>query len=289
MDHGEVLIESIDLNANLSIQTRVALDADALERYQEALRNERDDVERVVLFQDVDRNYWIADGHHRCRAQLALNPDVPIRAEIRPGDKLDALKYALKANARHGLPRNANDLKKALALAEDYHLVDSTDKHAVAEILGCSIRQAERLTRPARSKARRERDKEILIQQTEGKTAREIAANQNVSLGTVSAVFRKRHVAETEQQEKDKDSVPPVSAYDDVEESLQETVEHDSYLPQGNIPDCWNRLAAALSDLQKELPDQDELVGSAPSSTWEQIVEIQSYLTDALQKARRAA
>ena len=288
MDHGEVLIESIDLNANLAIQTRVALDADALERYQEALRNERDDVERVVLFQDVDQNYWIADGHHRCRAQLALNPDVPIRAEIRPGDKLDALKYALKANARHGLPRNANDLKKALALAEDYHLVDSTDKHAVAEILGCSIRQAERLTRPARSEARRERDQEILKQQTEGKTAREIAGNQNVSLGTVSAVFRKRHVAETEQQEKDQDDVPPVSAYDDAER-LQEPVEQDSYSFQDNVPDCWKQLEAVLSDLQKVLPDQNELVGPAPSSSWEQIVEAQGYLTDALQQARRAA
>ena len=85
MTEEEVFVTDIDLDANVAIQTRVGMNPDALERYRYALKHEREDVPPVVLFQDEERRYWIGDGHHRCGAQLALNPEIPIQAIIHPG------------------------------------------------------------------------------------------------------------------------------------------------------------------------------------------------------------
>src|SRR5688500_11393353 len=55
---------------------------------------------------------WLADGFHRvASAELAGAGDLP--ADIRPGGRRAALRFALGANAAHGLPRTREDKQRA--------------------------------------------------------------------------------------------------------------------------------------------------------------------------------
>ena len=65
----------------------------------------------VVVF-DADR-FWLADGFHRVGAAEDAGL-TEIRAEIRQGDRRDALLYAVGANAEHGARRTNADKTRAV-------------------------------------------------------------------------------------------------------------------------------------------------------------------------------
>ena len=79
----------------------------------------------VVVFHDGSE-FILADGFHRVMA-AARNGFKDILADVRKGTKSDALKFALAANAAHGLKRTNADKRRSveLALAEWPKVSDS--------------------------------------------------------------------------------------------------------------------------------------------------------------------
>ncbi|MCE9613103.1 MAG: ParB/RepB/Spo0J family partition protein [Lentisphaerae bacterium] len=59
---------------------------------------------------------WIGDGWHRIEADRK-NGLKEIDAILRPGNRLDALRHALKANSSHGKQRSKADKRRAVTLA----------------------------------------------------------------------------------------------------------------------------------------------------------------------------
>jgi hypothetical protein len=176
------------------LQPRAAIDRTVLENYVQLLV---DGVRfpPVVAFRDGDV-LWLADGFHRWHAHKVIDAD-GIEADIREGTRRDALLHSLAANAKHGLQRGATDYSRAYETACRNRLVDPADPEAVAALLQCSGRWAEKLTakarEPVKAKAeadRTERDAKIIQLKDEGKTHREVAEAVGVSPRTVTTVQR---------------------------------------------------------------------------------------------------
>ncbi len=66
----------------------------------------------VVVFSD-GTNKWLADGFHRVEA-AKINNATMIWADVRPGNKRDAILYAAGSNAEHGLQRSNFDKRRAV-------------------------------------------------------------------------------------------------------------------------------------------------------------------------------
>jgi DNA-binding transcriptional ArsR family regulator len=88
----------------------------------------------VVVFSH-NGAYLLADGFHRFRARKLAKFE-RIDAEVRCGTRLDALKFSLAANHRHGLPRSNEDKRHAITIALR-EFPDWSDR-AVAELVGVS-------------------------------------------------------------------------------------------------------------------------------------------------------
>lgn len=67
----------------------------------------------VVFFDGSD--YWLSDGFHRLNAAIQAGIGY-INADIKEGDKRDALLYAVGANTSHGLRRTNDDKRHAVSL-----------------------------------------------------------------------------------------------------------------------------------------------------------------------------
>lgn len=96
------------------LQTRVGISAEAVDDYAEALKAKAK-LPPAVVFCDGSK-YYLADGFHRVEAALRAGHPT-IKAEIHKGGFVDALKYALGANAAHGLRRTNADKQRALEIA----------------------------------------------------------------------------------------------------------------------------------------------------------------------------
>lgn len=69
----------------------------------------------VVVFRDRQGVLWLADGFHRCAAAEHAGV-AELAADVREGGRRDALLYAAKANAEHGLRRTNADKRRAVLL-----------------------------------------------------------------------------------------------------------------------------------------------------------------------------
>ena len=106
-------IEIKDLDRN-GLQTRVALDENTVDDYAEAMRN-RAKFPPVKVFCDGEK-FYLADGFHRVAACLKAGVK-RVKADVDAGSYVDALKYALHANADHGLRRTNADKRHCLEMA----------------------------------------------------------------------------------------------------------------------------------------------------------------------------
>jgi len=138
---AEVNIIAIELDA--SIQCRAVIDTGTVAEYAERMEA-GDAFPPVVLFGTVKR-CWIGDGWHRVMAARQLGR-TEIEADLREGDRRDALKYALGANAANGLRRTNADKRRCveIALAEFGNL----SSRAIAGLCGVSPGLVD-LARPA--------------------------------------------------------------------------------------------------------------------------------------------
>jgi len=201
-------------------QMRASISETTAVSYAEHMR-EGAEFPPIVVFDDGEY-YWLADGFHRFSAyERAGIEDVP--ADVREGSLLDAVVYALRANATNGRPRTSDDLRRAYQVAVDNELCDPTDSNAVAELLHCSVRWARELTEKARNAAQKERDERIVHLHENGWTQRAIADDVGCGRDTVNQVVRKRKSFEVGQE----DEVEP----DDTEttgDELDEAIERDA-------------------------------------------------------------
>lgn len=114
-------IKVADIRIDGGTQSRVAINADAVEDYAEAL-TAGVNLPPVVVFHD-GAAYWLADGFHRLHAHRRIGA-VSINAEVRSGTQRDAQLFAYGANQTHGLRRTNEDKRKAvhgmLALVPDW-------------------------------------------------------------------------------------------------------------------------------------------------------------------------
>lgn len=96
-------------------QTRETLiDALALEEYVAAMER-GDELPPIDVIDSGDR-YYLVDGFHRYAAHAQLGRAV-IRARVAMGTREDAVWYATRANATHGLRRTNADKRRAVRLA----------------------------------------------------------------------------------------------------------------------------------------------------------------------------
>lgn len=95
-------------------QCRASLDQDHIATLADAWQDGAK-MPAVVVFHDGS-NYWLADGFHRYHAaQKCEFRD--IESEVRSGTRCDAVKFALGANAAHGLRRTNADKRRAVEIA----------------------------------------------------------------------------------------------------------------------------------------------------------------------------
>jgi transcriptional regulator with XRE-family HTH domain len=152
---------------------RDEIDQDLLGHYI-ALLMDRVELPPVLAFQNGDDTILLADGFHRYYAHKGVGAKT-IAVDLQHGDRLDAIRASLQANATHGQPRNAATLQRAYGLAIKHELVDPADIKAVSDVLQCSQRAAYELTEDARED-RKKAEKSIALQlHARGLSFRQIA------------------------------------------------------------------------------------------------------------------
>ncbi len=115
------------------MQTRAHIDDCTVAEYAEAMvRGDR--FPPVVVFRHKG-DFMLADGWHRVRA--ARRARLPhILAEVRPGDRKDALRFALGCNQAHGLRRSNADKRRCVEIA--LRELGTLSDRLVAEMCGVS-------------------------------------------------------------------------------------------------------------------------------------------------------
>ena len=108
----KVALSAISFDAN--IQIRASISKSTVAEYAERM-SEGERFPSVQLFADGDR-YFIGDGWHRLEAAKKLGYST-FPAVVNVGGRTAALKFALSANASHGLPRTNEDKFRALTIA----------------------------------------------------------------------------------------------------------------------------------------------------------------------------
>jgi hypothetical protein len=230
------------LTLDEELQPRAAIDRTVLENYVQLLV---DGVQfpPVVAFRE-DATLWLADGFHRWHSRKVLEID-DIDVEVFDGSRRDALLYSLSANAKHGLQRGETDYRRAYETACRNGLADPLDIEAVAALLHCSGRWAEKLTEKARAADKAARDAEIIRLKSEGRTHREVAEAVGVAPRTVTTVQR-AHSAETAQ-------APEPWLNETAKQNLRRI-----FSPDGQR---WHRALEALRLINEQAPVDEMFAG----------------------------
>jgi hypothetical protein len=132
------------------LQPRRRIDERIVQRYVAALEDGQELPPLTVVFDGMAT--WLADGFHRCMAYQEAGR-IDAECIVHFGSKDDALRLSVGANANHGQPRTAEDLKRAYDLAVVHKLVDPLKVEEVRALLRCTRHEAEDLTREARQQA----------------------------------------------------------------------------------------------------------------------------------------
>ena len=120
-----------DITVDPDIQTRAKISTTTVKEYADLMRTGTL-LPPLVVFADA-HVYRLADGFHRLAAARRANLRC-IAAEVRSGGRQEALRFALGANARHGLRRTNADKRRAVEIALREFAVDSD--RAIAELCG---------------------------------------------------------------------------------------------------------------------------------------------------------
>jgi len=133
-----MILKIVDIKTG-GMQIRAEMKEDVVLEYVEAIASGVK-FPPVVVFDDGN-NLWLADGFHRMEACLRSGFKV-VKAEVKEGGRIEALKYAFKANSTHGLRMSNDDKRQAVLLAyenrEALGLGEVPSANSVAEMIGVS-------------------------------------------------------------------------------------------------------------------------------------------------------
>jgi hypothetical protein len=125
------------LRGRFETQCREAIDSQAVEEYAEAMRG-GEVFPPVEVFQD-GAAYLLGDGFHRVEAAY-LAGFTEIEANVRQGGMIEAIRYALNANSRHGIRRTHADIARAVRIAYDNRIAlglgEVPSANSVAKMVG---------------------------------------------------------------------------------------------------------------------------------------------------------
>ena len=99
--------------ADGGVQSRVELDQFTIDAYAQSMAEEAV-FPPVTVFHD-GTVYWLADGFHRLEATKQIKKE-HIKADVRQGDRRNAILYSIGANTRHGLAPNNADKRRAVEI-----------------------------------------------------------------------------------------------------------------------------------------------------------------------------
>ncbi len=121
------------------MQVRARLSEETVKEYAEAMAAGAK-FPPVIVFHD-GTNYWLADGFHRLEA-WKRNGVETIKAEVKEGSRIEALKFAFCANNSHGLRMSNEDKRQVVSIVYenrvDLGLGEVPSARVVAEICGVS-------------------------------------------------------------------------------------------------------------------------------------------------------
>lgn len=110
-------IETKHIRTDGGTQARAGLNNEKVNEYKELLRESGGEwpfKDPIVVFYD-GTDYWLADGFHRFHA-CWTGGRYTVEADVRQGTRREAQLHAVGANADHGLPRTADDKRRAVTL-----------------------------------------------------------------------------------------------------------------------------------------------------------------------------
>jgi hypothetical protein len=140
----EVVNESA-IQIDRGTQFRARLNEDRVKEYSELFDASCEwpfDTPCEVFFDGSE--YFLVDGFHRYHAARKAGFD-GIVCNVRKGTLRDAIKFALSANAKHGLHRSNEDKRKAVAFALSDKEWSKFSSRALADMCGVSNRFVENL------------------------------------------------------------------------------------------------------------------------------------------------
>jgi len=115
----ETKLIKIDSLVTDNLQIRIGMNNERLEHYAAVYRETPDELPPVTVYYDacLDKHY-LADGFHRVAA-TKLNKSDTILANVFEGTFDDALRFAVKANAKNGIHRTKDDMIHAMEIVWD--------------------------------------------------------------------------------------------------------------------------------------------------------------------------
>lgn len=131
-----IAIDLIRIDAGT--QFRAAINQDRVTDYAELFDGANEwpfDSACEVYFDGVE--YFLVDGFHRYFAAVRVKRS-SLSCIVHSGTQRDAIKFALSANARHGLHRSNEDKRKAVAFVLADREWSKLSSRAIAEICGVS-------------------------------------------------------------------------------------------------------------------------------------------------------
>jgi len=102
------------IRADGGTQSRAAINQDTVAEYAEAMADPETVFPPVRVYHD-GREYWLADGFHRLEAWRQIGC-VEVPAEVRQGDRRQAVLHSCGANSAHGLRRSNADKRRAVTV-----------------------------------------------------------------------------------------------------------------------------------------------------------------------------
>jgi uncharacterized ParB-like nuclease family protein len=121
------------------MQVRARLCEETVKEYAEAMAAGAK-FPPVIVFHD-GAGYWLADGFHRLEA-WKRNGVETVKAEVKEGSRIDALKFAFSANSSHGLRMSNEDKRQVVLVVYENRVAlglgEVPSANSVAEMCGVS-------------------------------------------------------------------------------------------------------------------------------------------------------
>lgn len=109
-----MLIKIAEIIRDPEVQARTSLCFFTVEEYGQAMI-EGAAFPPIVVFSGGENKHWLADGWHRVAAAEHAGLK-EIEAQVRVGDKRDAVLFAVGSNSAHGIPRTNADKRRAVEI-----------------------------------------------------------------------------------------------------------------------------------------------------------------------------